>query len=74
MAETTEFLKRWQPRVGDVVSFKYRGYLMGSKKPKAPSIYRVRSDLTWDDVVLNFRERKVKPTTGSVLNYYPLYE
>jgi len=55
---TTEFLRKWQPKVGDIVSFKHHGYLLASKKPKLPVIYRMRQDLTWDDVMNSWNERK----------------
>jgi len=53
---TTEFVKRWQPQPGDIVSFKHSGYLLGSKKPKSPVLYRVRNDMSWDDVINNFEK------------------
>ena len=37
---TAEFVKRWQPQEGDIVSFKHRGFLLGSKRPKFPLLYR----------------------------------
>lgn len=55
---TVEFAKRWQPLVGDIVSFKYRGLLLGTKIPKLPIVYRIRTDLTWDDVIRNWKELK----------------
>jgi len=57
---TAEFLKRFSPKEGDIVSFKHAGFLLSSKKPKFPTLYRVRSDLTWQHVVDNWKE--VKPT------------
>jgi len=57
-AGTSEFAKRWQPVPGDIVSFKHRGFLMGTKKPKLPTLYRIRKDLTWDDVITNWKEQK----------------
>jgi len=44
---------------GDIVTFKHRGFLIGSKKPKFPVLHRVRSDLAWSDVVANFKEQTV---------------
>jgi len=61
---TTEFLKRWNPQPGDIVSFKHHGYLLASKKPKFPSLYRMRHDLTWDDVINSWKEQKPKHQTG----------
>ena len=57
-AGTTEFAKRWNPQPGDIVSFKHHGYLLGSKKPKFPTLHRLRSDIAWDDVVHNWKEQK----------------
>ena len=55
---TTAFAKEGQTvREGDIVSFKHSGFLLGSKKPKAPVIYRVRADLNWEDVTKNFEEK-----------------
>ena len=45
---------------GDIVSFKHRGYLLGSKKPLTPALYRLRPDLNWEDVVFNFKDQKGK--------------
>ena len=47
---TSEFVRRWSPRVGDIVSFKHRGFML-SGKPKSPSLYRIRNDLKWEDVI-----------------------
>lgn len=57
-AGTTEFARRWEPKIGDIVSFKHHGYLDSSKKPKLPTIHRLRTDLAWEQVVLNWREQK----------------
>jgi len=61
-AGTSEFAKRWQPKEGDVVSFKHRGMLSMSGTPKCPTLYRLRRDITWEDVVHNWQEQK--PTLG----------
>ena len=59
MAEgTTELSNRWNPQVGDVVSFKHRGFLLATKRPKIPTLYRLRPDLTWQDVLDNWKEHK----------------
>mgnify|MGYP007114703941 FL=1 len=58
MGGSSEFIRRWKPRIGDIVSFKHHGYLVGSKKPKFPTLYRIRSDLIWTDVVANWKETK----------------
>jgi len=60
-AGTTEFAKRWNPQPGDIISFKHHGYLLASQKPKFPTLYRLRSDITWDDVVHNWKEQKSTP-------------
>lgn len=61
---TSEFKKRWTPKAGDIASFKHGGYLHGSKKPKFPALYRVRDDLSWDDVVNNWAAPHTKPLQG----------
>lgn len=68
-AGTTEFLKRWQPQEGDIVSFKHHGYLLASKKPKYPTIYRMRHELKWEDVVQNWKEQKQVPTGNLPYNH-----
>ena len=57
-AGLTEFEKRWHPQSGDIVSFKHHGFLLTSKKPKLPTLYRMRSDLDWDTLKLNWKEQK----------------
>ena len=47
--------------MGDVVSFKHHGFLFGTKKPKLPTLYRIRSDLRWADVVKSWKETKPQP-------------
>lgn len=64
---TTEFEKRWNPKPGDIVSFKHHGFLLSSGRPKLPTLSRLRPDLTWDTVTANWRERKPTRTyTGLV--------
>lgn len=63
---TSEFIKRWQPKIGDIVSFKHKGFLSGSKRPLSPSLYRLRPDLTWEDVVTSWKDDKPR-----VLSLYP---
>ena len=60
-AGTTEFARRWSPKEGDIVSFKHHGYLEVTGKPKLPTLYRMRTDLTWDDVINNIKDHKFKP-------------
>ena len=57
-AGTSGFLKRWQPKPGAIVSFKHNGFFSGSKKPKVPALYRIRDDVSWDEVVQNWNEPK----------------
>jgi len=56
-AGTSEFVKRWDPQPGDIVSFKHRGFLLGTKKPKLAALFRLRPDLTWDNVVDNWKDQ-----------------
>lgn len=56
-AGTSEFAKRWQPKEGDIVSFKHRGLLM-SGAPKCPTLFRLRKDITWEDVVHNWQDQR----------------
>ena len=47
------------------MSFKHHGYLSASKRPKLPTLFRLRQDLTWDTVVSNWKELKpTRDTTG----------
>ena len=57
-AATTEFAKKWNPQPGDIVTFKHLGFLFTTKKPKLPTIHRLRTDITWDDVINNWKEPK----------------
>ena len=61
-AGTTEFAKRWDPQPGDVVSFKHHGFLLASKKPKFPTLHRVRTDVKWEDVVSDWQKQKITRT------------
>jgi len=70
-ANSMEFARRFDPQPGDVVSFKHHGFLYSSKKPKLPTLYRMRKDLAWEDVVNNWKENKVSPRGG--MNYLCLY-
>jgi len=65
-AGTTEFTKRWNPQPGDIVSFKHHGFLLATKKPKFPTIYRLRTDVTWEDVRANWNE-----PSGNSLGFPP---
>jgi len=57
-AGSSEFAKRWNPQTGDIITFKHHGYLFATKKPKFPTLHRLRSDLQWDDVVHHWKEQK----------------
>lgn len=61
---TVEFTKRWQPQPGDIVSFKHHGFMLSSKKPKLATLHRLRTDLSWEDVVNNWKEQK--PATSGM--------
>jgi len=41
--------------------------MFASSKPKVPTLYRIRNDQRWDDVVYRWRERIVIPTGGFVV-------
>ena len=58
---STEFVNKWNPEIGDIVSFKHSGFLFGSKKPVNPTLHRLRPDLTWDSVVENWKEQTPRP-------------
>ena len=66
---TTEFAKRCSPEPGAIVSFKHHGFLVGSQKPKFPTLYRLRTDISWEDVVQNWKD-SINRTTGK-LNITP---
>ena len=70
-AGTTEFAQKWQPKQGDIVTFKHRGYLLATKKPKFPTLFRVRHDLNWDTVVQNWEDKKfsVTPSMCTLLSW-----
>ena len=69
-AGTTEFARRWNPQPGDIVSFKHRGFMLISNKPKLATLFRIRNDISWDDVVHNWKERIITPT-GSLIHFLP---
>ena len=58
---STEFVNKWNPEIGDIVSFKHWGFLFGSKKPVNPTLHRLCPDLTWDSVVENWKEQTPRP-------------
>jgi len=67
-AGSLEFEKRWNPQTGDIITFKHHGYLFATKKPKFPTLHRLRSDLQWNDVIHHWKEQK------SILKgFLPLY-
>lgn len=55
---TPALTTKWQLKPGDIVTFKHRGFWLGNGKPKSPTIYRVRTDKSWDDIVNSFDENK----------------
>jgi hypothetical protein len=59
---TTALVKKWQLKPGDIITFKHKGFWLGSGRPKAPTIYRLRPDKTWEEVVKSFSEKKRTPT------------
>lgn len=61
-AGTTEFTKKNGLAISTIVSFKHHGFLLASRKPKLPTLYRVRDDLDWEGVVRNWKEQKVTPS------------
>jgi len=67
-AGTTEFVKRWNPQEGDIVTFKHRGFLLATKKPKLPLLYRLRADLSWEDVVSSWRESSPRKMIGKTIH------
>ena len=38
--------------------------MLSSNKPKVPTLYRIREDLTWENVVQNWKERAVVTPRG----------
>jgi len=52
------------------VSFKHRGYLLATKKPKLATLYRVRTDVTWEDVVDNWKEHSASKSGGKLYICY----
>jgi hypothetical protein len=44
------------------VTFKHRGFLQATMKPKLPALHRIRTDLTWDDVLRNWKEHNYAAT------------
>jgi hypothetical protein len=59
---TTALASKWPLKPGDIVTFKHRGFWLGNGKPKAPTIYRLRPEKTWEEVVNTFDENKHTPT------------
>ena len=52
------------------MSFKHRGFLFHSKKPKLPTLFRIRSDMTWEQVLANWKEKKITTINGKILFYF----
>lgn len=56
------------PKIGDIVSFSYEIHARRDL-PVSPKVYRVRTDVTWEDLVLGeFREKKL--LTGEYTFFY----
>ena len=51
------------------MSFKHRGFLDGTFKPKLAAIYRMRPELSWADVTRQWKEKKHSPSAGML--FYP---
>jgi len=64
-ANSIEFATRWKSQPGDIVSFKYTGWLLATQKPKLPTLYRMRHDISWEEVVLRFKEKR--PSNSGIL-------
>ena len=47
-------------QIGDVVSYKCWGWTSKKGIPRERLIYRLRSDLTWDDVILSETDDKMR--------------
>jgi hypothetical protein len=43
------------PKVGDIVTFSYEDFSRKAS-PVSPNIYRIRTDISWKDVVRNSEE------------------
>ena len=59
--------KEWP--VGTVISYKYQGLTTANGKPRFPTYLRIRSDKTWDDVVVDAQAdlRRAEEDAGGVL-------
>ncbi len=69
---TTEFERRWHPKEGDIVSFKHHGFLAATQKPKLASLYRIRTDITWNEVVDSWKAGKPLPQGTFTLMFFEL--
>jgi hypothetical protein len=56
---TTVLTSKWELKPGDIVTFKHRGFWLSNNKPKSPTIYRVRADKTWEDLVAAAQNNQV---------------
>jgi hypothetical protein len=63
---TTALSIKHQLKPGDIVTFKHKGFWLGNGKPKVPTIYRLRSDKTWEEVVNDFHQQ-TRLSTGMIL-------
>lgn len=51
--EDNNLSKDIKPKRGDVVTFSYSGFSRSSI-PIQPKIFRIREDITWEDVLFNY--------------------
>jgi hypothetical protein len=55
-----------KPSIGDVVTFSFDNYARRDL-PVNPKIYRVRTDISWDDVIHNYAKEK-HYVSGMIVN------
>jgi hypothetical protein len=72
VASPNTTVTKWPLKPGDIVTFKFRGFWLGSGKPKSPTIYRVRTDKTWEEVVSSFKQNTRIPTGVYLFNFTTL--
>jgi len=68
-------MRRWGSSLkeGDIVSFKHHGYLTATKKPKFPSLHRVRTDIVWQDVLDHWKDNKTLSARECLQHPHPLF-
>jgi hypothetical protein len=52
-------------KIGDIISYKYSNLTL-KNYPINPIIFRIRSDLTWDDVMMN-QGTKIRSIDGKII-------